>query len=254
MLAPLAAALAGWLLPGAARAWPVSGVVDLVAGDERFVRQRALAVQVSDPEVLTAEALPSGELLLTPKKPGRALLLLLSEGGLDAVWVRVREVGGKTPAVPLDEAAVAVAQKECRGFKIERGSRGPELEATVATGSCRRALLKVLEADDWVADRTDLTFHSEALQDQLAAMREALAKRGLGQGLDLGYVGPTLRLQGRIDPRRRLEVLRALFEVSVGRLNFEDGTEAPAAEAAGPGEAGLPARRAALPDAGGASP
>jgi hypothetical protein len=217
--------------PAAAHGWPVSGVADLVAGNEVFVRQKALAVQVDPPDVLSAEALASGELLLTPRKPGRALLLLLAEGGLDAVRVRVREVGGKVPAAPADEAGLAAARKECPGLKLKEGSRGPELEASVATGPCRRALLEVLQADDWIADRVDLTFHPEALQDQLSAMRDALARRGLGRELELVYTGATLCLKGRLDPRRRAETLGALFEVALGRLNFEDRTEGPAAAA-----------------------
>lgn len=243
----MAAALLGSLFPGLARAWPVNGAVDLVAGSEVFVRQRAQAVQVDDPEVLAAELLPSGELLLTPKKLGRALLFLLSESGIDAVRVRVREVGGKISAAPLDEAALAAARKECPGLKLDQSSRGPELEASIATGSCRRAMLKVLQADDWAADRLDLTFHAEALQEQLAAMREALSRRGLGQGLELGYVGATLRLQGRLDPRRRAEVLGALFDACVGRLNFDDQTEGASAGAAPAAERREPRAREAPP-------
>lgn len=226
--APLAALS---LSPAAAHGWPVSGVADLVAGNEVFARQEALAVQVDPPDILSAEALASGELLLTPRKPGRALLLLLSEGGLDAVRVRVREVGGKVPAALADHAGLAAARKECPGLKLREGSRGPELEASVATGPCRRALLEVLQSDDWIADRIDLTFHPEALQDQLSAMRDALARRGLGRDLELVYTGATLCLKGRLDPRRRAETLGALFEVALGRLNFEDQTEGPAAAA-----------------------
>lgn len=235
---PWAAMVFGVLAPALARAWPVSGAVDLIAGTEQFVRQPVLAVKVDDPEIVTAEALPTGELLLTPKKPGRALLFLLGEGRLDAVRLRVHEGGGKSPEKPVDTAALALARKQCPGLKLDGPAGRQELEASIPNGTCRRALLPVLEADDLSADRLELAFQPEALQDQLQAMRAALAKRGMDKEVELAYAGPTLRLEGRLDVQRLCEILSALFEVVAGRLNLDDRTEAsPDAGAAGSSKA-----------------
>src|SRR4051812_42481914 len=78
-LAAVLCACLMWAAP--AHAWPVDVLVDLSAGSDEIRKLSAVSWAQSDDEAIAvAEVLPTGELLLTGKSPGRALVLLYAEG------------------------------------------------------------------------------------------------------------------------------------------------------------------------------
>ena len=89
-------ALLAALLSAPAQAWPVDVVQDLELGKEKFVHLSSLDwFEVEDPKVATVEYLESGEILFTPLRPGRTLVLMYAEKKF-AVW-RLRVEGKPLP-------------------------------------------------------------------------------------------------------------------------------------------------------------
>ncbi|WP_338869991.1 hypothetical protein [Myxococcus stipitatus] len=224
-------ALLAFLVPAVAGAWPVDLVLPLEAGKDRFQKLAALEwVEVEDPSVASAEALPgSNELLLTGHKEGRTLLLLYAEGRF-AVW---RLTVGSPPSEDV-APRMASARKVCPDLKATQGAE-KLLAATVKDAACRAALLEVLRSDAYVARELELTFDVPALQDQLTSMSAALKPLGL----EARYSGAGLVMSGEASREDWHKALWELFRRSVGRVPLEDRVEVKA-----------PEPPAAAPDAG----
>lgn len=209
-------------LPAAALAWPVDGHLEVEPGKDRLVKFAALEwAQVDDPLVAEVEVMPeSGELLVTGKKAGRALVQLWAQGR-SAVW-RLR-VG--TPL--LDEPQVwAAAAKACKGVD----PKARELLVNVESEQCRAALLKVLEQDRLLPRDISLNYEVKVLQGQLIAMQAALDAQKLP--VRARYEGAGLILEGTVDDAARRRTYFELFKKSAGRLAVTDRLEAPAPAAA----------------------
>ncbi|MFN7134937.1 MAG: hypothetical protein ACK4N5_22865, partial [Myxococcales bacterium] len=205
----LAAALALLLLtPAVASAWPVTERLDLVVGKETMVRSYAKLAAVDDPGVVEAELLPSQEVLLVPRRPGRALLFLLNDGQFDAVRVRVRETGGAVPEQRLDDGAMQAARRVCTRLEVEPASGNKAVSAEAVSARCREALLELLRADDTLARDLSLLFTEEALQAQLEDIQRRMKQQGLDREFQASYVGVTLRLKGKGSEARKLALLK----------------------------------------------
>lgn len=212
-----ALALAAAIAP-AASALPVDSALDLTVGEERFLKfASVLAVETDAPQVATAEILPGGEVLVTGRGSGRALLFLADDTKTAAWRLRVRESGAPIPEVAVSQEARAAARRACPGLKEESRNDAPSVAAVVATPACRRALKRLFEADGYRAERLELTFSIEALQDQLADLGERLAAHGLG-GRRVHYSAVTLVVDGAL-PRAALgRLARAFYEAAIGRV------------------------------------
>lgn len=214
--------IAAALLPSLAFAWPVDVTADLVAGKDEIRKLAALSwAEVEDPKVATVEVLPSGELLLTGKAPGRTLALLYAEGKF-AVWrLRVSKAG--EPVKAVDGAAeLEAAKKACPGLTVREGT----LSATIKDERCRKALLDLFQTDAFEARELELTFDLAALQAQLGAVEKGLAAAGV-DGLSLHYSGAGVVLEGRADEAHHRTALWTLFKSSAGRVPVEDDIQSP---------------------------
>lgn len=241
MAAGALAALLALAPVAGAEARPVSRIIDLVAGNEQFFRASVASVAVDSPEVCAAELLPSQELLLTPKKAGRVLLFLLDDDGLEVVRIRVRESGGAVPEVRATDEQLRAAAKACPGMKVEGSKDARELSATVPTAACRDALAAVFATDDFVARNIELMYTPDALKAQLDALRAAIVSRGLGDKFSIAYSGLNVLIKGRGSPADKTELMKILFDGSVGRVLLDDHSETVAPADAGSKEpAGSP--------------
>ncbi|MBX5482122.1 MAG: hypothetical protein IRZ16_09845 [Myxococcaceae bacterium] len=208
--------------PAPAFAWPVDVIVDLEADAVSIRKLTALGWAESDnPAVVEAERLPSGELLLTAKGPGRALVLLYAEGKF-AVWrVRVAPKGG---AVKREDGTAELEAAKAACPKLEATS--DSLTAHIADERCRSALLSLFQTDAYEARQLELTFEVPVLQAQLAAIDEALRPLGV-DGLKLSSRGAGLVVEGTATPEQKRKALWAIFKNSVGRVPFDDRLEEP---------------------------
>ncbi|WP_343213360.1 hypothetical protein [Archangium violaceum] len=217
LLPPLSVLLLTLSAPRAS-AWPVDLSVSLEPGKERFHKLSAVDwVEVEDPSVVTAEVLQgSNELLLTPLKPGRTLLLLYAEGKF-AVWRLGVGAPGRPPEPEPSAELLAAARKACPGLKATEGSER-SLTVHVKDVRCREALRALLKTDVYLARDLELTFELPVLQDQLAALTSALK----GSGLTVSYRGAGAVLDGTATPEGHRRALWELFRQSVGRVPLED--------------------------------
>jgi hypothetical protein len=203
------------LLSTPAWAWPVDVVQDLEVGKEKFVRLSSLDwFEVEDPKVATVEFLESGEILFTPLKPGRTLVLMYAEKKF-AVW-RLR-VAGK----PV-EAQVPPLLKACP--KLEHHPDAyDKLVGPVADDKCRTALLTALANDSFLAKELDLTFEPVVLQAQLKSMEAAFAAAKVK--IAARYEGASLILSGSVSAAEHRKALWEVFRRSAGRVAMEDQIE-----------------------------
>ena len=218
------------LLAAPALAVPVDNTIDMVVGDTQFLHLAEVKAFECEPKnVATVEALPAGEILLTARGPGRALLYLVDSMRTAAWRIRVRETGGRTPEVVPSEEARKAATSACPGFKEEKESDGVGVSATVISPACRRALKRLLDADGYRAKYCDLTFTMETLQDQLADIGERLQAAGL-PAIKARYEGATLLVSGALPHGGWTRLARAFYEAGVGRvppdLQVEEAAEA----------------------------
>lgn len=196
-------------------AWPADVYVDLQSGKEEFRKLTAIAwAEVEDPEIAQAEVLPSGELLLTGRAPGRTLVLLYAEGKF-AVWrVRVGKEGERAVVVSGD-VELEAAKKACRKLEVAKEA----LAVVVPDEACRKALVALFQTDRFSARDLELTFELPALQGQLAEIQ-----KGLGAA-KVSYRGAGLVLEGRFSPEEHRKVLWELFRRSAGRVPLDDRSE-----------------------------
>jgi hypothetical protein len=198
-----------------AGAWPADWLHDVPDGGERFVKLPHVDwLEVDDGQVLEAEWLAgSQELLLSGRRPGRALVLLAAQGKV-ALW-RVR-VGG----APLgDEKKFSAAAKACKDFRplLE----GPvKLTVTIATEACRLAMWELFQTDAFEGKDIEVTFERPQLQAQLKRLQEVVTQAKLPAVLR--YAGAGLVLEGSLTQRQHRDVLWLLMRHIVGRLIIDD--------------------------------
>lgn len=213
-------ALGCLLVPALCFAWPVDVFVDLEVGGDEFKKLSAISwAQSEDLGIVTVEVMPSGEILLTGKGPGRALILLYAEGKF-AVWrARVSPKGERVKAVE-GAAELIAARGACPGLRVEDGT----LFATIKDERCRAALLALFQTDAFKGAELDLTFELAALQAQIAAIEKAL--RGTGaRDLAVSSRGAGLVMTGAASVAQHRLVLWALFKNSAGRVPLDDRIE-----------------------------
>ena len=222
---PLIVALA---LASTARALPVNRSLNLTVGEVKFLRVNFVeATEVEQPELCTAERMPSLEIVSTPKKPGTTLLYLYEEGRLEVYRLRIGTAKQPAPAAEAPTAAQwKAARANCPQVE-ERAVEGEKfLHLQVPDGLCRAAVLPLLATDAYAADHLRLVFGPEALQAQIADMQARLKAAGLGD-IQLGYEAATLALKGKMDAATRHKLLRTIWPATVGRLDLDDKTEDP---------------------------
>ena len=197
-------------------AWPVDVYFDLEQGEDRLHRLSTVEwVEVKDPELVTAELTQNSELLLSPKKPGRTLLLLYAEGKF-AVWrLRVSPAGVHVARdLPDTEGPLAAAKKACPKLSAEHLAQGPDeatLVAAVKDDACRKALLPLLSTDAFRSRQLELTYEMPVLQAQLKAMQAAVDAIAPGK-VELRYVGAGLVAKGSVSAEQKRRILWALFD------------------------------------------
>jgi len=213
-------------LPVSAMARPVNSVFDAVAQSEHFFRLEADAVFTDDPAVVQAELLPSGELFLTAKRPGRALMFVLAGGGLEAVRIRVRASGDAPVAQTASPQVVAAARGACPGLVIEGTEGRRSVKVQIGTAACRRALLEMLAGDEFSLRGIEVMYSPEAVKDQLDDVLRRVAERRpeLLQQYQIAYVGVTLRIRGKGTAADRAQLLTSVYEASVGPVVLDDGS------------------------------
>lgn len=214
------AAVLGW--PGVSFAWPVDVRLELLPEKEHIQRLASISwIDVEDPSVVEAEVLPSGELMLVPKKAGQTLALLYADGKM-AVWRLVVGGGGPEKGSPASsDGALAVARKACPGLKAEgQGGDAASLQATVKDERCRKALLSLFQTDAFLARQVELLFEVEVLQQQLRGVSAEASPKA-----QLSYLGAGLVLKGTLTEAEHRKTLWAIFRRSVGKVVLEDVSE-----------------------------
>lgn len=202
-----------------ARAWPVDLYVDVEPGREIFRRVAKVDwMEIDDPKIATAEKLESGEILITGKAAGRALLLLGADGKI-AVW-RVR-VGQR----PIEAGeALAAARKACPGLRASLEGEEHELIGSIADERCRTAMTALVKTDAFKAKDLELTVELPVMQGQLVAIEAALPAK-VQKRVQLRYLGAELELNGTLTEAEHRKLLWAVFEKSLGRPGMEDNID-----------------------------
>lgn len=209
-------ALAALLLSAPAAAWPVDLFVDVAPREETFVRFEGVEwVEVLDPKVATAEAFPSGEVLVSGGEQAAETLVMIYGQGRFSVWkVRVaRPAERKAP-----QAEPSQVLQRCPKPVLEPG----RVVARVDSEPCRLALRTFLEQGAVRADQTDLTFELTALQGQLRDLEAGLEALKLSGKVQLRYLGAGLVLEGAVSQEEHRRLLWELFRRSAGRAALED--------------------------------
>jgi hypothetical protein len=192
----VAAALCG--LP--AMALPPDARIALQSAKPRIEKVDAgfTAVEVDAPEVLRAELLPAGELLLEPRKPGLARVFLFAPR-----IVRVIEV------------AVDLALPRSEDRPPPPGCAAGE-EARIASAACyehwRGRLRHSLGAPP-------LVFEEAGLFAQLKAAQVELDAAGLNVKVAVSPFG--VRVKGAKDDTERRRALRAIWSALLGPLRID---------------------------------
>lgn len=204
---------------------PAAANIAAAVGTEQFLKIAAREVVIDNPSIATAELLPSKELLISTKAPGRALIYVVGEGVVNALRLRVHAPGDRPPARNATEDQKRAAKKSCPSYKEEPGPRGPDLSVDVVPGTCRAALLSLFDADDLLTPHVEVLHTPESLREQLDAILSAIRKLGLDKSVTAAYLGITLRLRGKVTAAQRLSLLSLFYDHSVGKSLFEDELE-----------------------------
>jgi hypothetical protein len=155
------------------------------------------SIDTSDEQVVRAELLPSGELLLEPRGRGQARVFLFARRLVRVIEVAVDE--------PLPEPAPAPSGACAR----------PVIDARCYTSW--RARLAHLPASQAPA----LQYELEGLQAEAKAAGELLAQAGLGQ-VRVSRSAWGVRLSGARDAREKRRALAAVYGAVLGALRFEE--------------------------------
>jgi hypothetical protein len=159
------------------------------------------AVEVDAPDVVRAELLPAGELLLEPRGPGVARVFLFAPRVVRALEVAV-DVALPQPEDKPAPAGCAAAS-----------------EARVVSQACYdhwRARLQHLVARDAPA----LAFEDAGLLAQLKAAQAELQRAGLGS-IQIAASPFGVRLKGAQDEQQRRAALRAVWSAVLGPLRLD---------------------------------
>ena len=159
------------------------------------------AVDSDAPEIVRAELLPTGELLLEPQGPGVARVFLFAPR-----VVRVLEI------------AVDVALPEAVDLPLPPGC-GSATEAKIATAACYVAWRAKLAAT-LSADAPAVSFEDAGLHAQLAAAQAELVKAGLSK-VQLAVTPFGIRIKGAKDEPERRRALRVAWSAMLGPLRLE---------------------------------
>lgn len=241
-------------------AGPYDRTVTLAPGtDDHFEPLGVPArIRVTDPKVVHAERMPTGEILLQAKSRGATDVFVLGD-----TWVRVWRVrvGNRPP--PGKKQALAKAKAACRGLTDEGG----KVTVTIATAACVTAVATL--APHLRTGDLSIQWTGTGLQAELVRLGAALAKArpDLARRLSLGYLGANLHIAGTVahlaDLDAALEVLwRAsagpllldLSDLRIGSPGSTEGVEAAATRADAlpkPGAAASKATDGGTPDASG---
>ena len=188
---------------GAAQGAPPDGRLALTGKRPRIekIDTGFSAVEADPPELLRAELLPTGELLLEPKAAGVARVFLYATR-----LVRVLEVALDMPLPPPPTEPPPAA---C----TDQG------EARVASAACYdywRARLAHLPA----ADAPPISLEGDGLMAELKAAQAALAAAGLKLRVALSPFG--LRVQGAKDEAEKHRALRLIWPFILGPLRLDE--------------------------------
>lgn len=154
-------------------------------------------VLVDAPDVLDAELLSTGELLLDPKSPGEAHVFLFSRR-----LVRVLELAVERPLLAPEPAPRGPCEK-------------PRIDRACHAAWARR--LQHLAASDAPA----LLFEIEGLQEEAKAARELLVSAGMSK-LDVSFSPFGVRIKGAKDEVERRRALMIIWPVVLGPLRVDD--------------------------------
>lgn len=215
--------IAASLLGSAAWAWPVDLSVAVKADDVHFEKPTAIAwAESADPEVAEVEVLPSGEVLITGKKPGETLALLYAEGRMGVWRVVVQPKDAAGAAKDSDPVSARLEPVKAACPSLEQSS-SDALSVGVTTDACRKALLALFQTDAFTSPQVSLTFALEPLQAQLREISQAISP--IAQDVQTAYVGAGLRLKGKVTEAQHRKILWAIFRHAIGRVALEDKLE-----------------------------
>ena len=164
-------------------------------------------VFVSKPEVVHAEQLPTGEVLLEPHVEGEAVVFLQSDRAGTAWRVVVGHPSLSDPDEALARAIGACGRTRQDAEKIVLSVQGE---------ACQKAAVALSRA--LPPHHLEVHFDSQGLLAQLAAQRSALREVVSEVGVKLGYLGATLRIKGRITRQELDAAVRAMWAVTAGGL------------------------------------
>jgi len=153
------------------------------------------------PEIVRAELLPTGELLLEPQGPGLARVFLFAPR-----LVRVLEIAVDVALPSAIEAALPLG---C----------GSATEAKIASAACYTAWRARLSAT-LSADAPAVSFEDQGLHAQLAAAQVELVKAGLPT-VQIAVTPFGIRIKGAKDESERRRALRAAWSALLGPLRLE---------------------------------
>ena len=199
--AALVAALLGFA--GSATALPPDARLSLSAKKPSIQKADTgfSSVESDGPDVVRAELLPTGELLLEPLGPGVARVFLFAPR-----LVRVIEVAVDVPLPAAPEASLPPA---C----------GTAHEAKITTAACYaawRARLSVTLS----SDAPSLSFEDQGLHAQLQAVQAELVKVGL-PAVQVAVTPFGVRIKGAKDDAERRRALKAAWGALLGPLRLE---------------------------------
>jgi hypothetical protein len=156
------------------------------------------AVEVDAPEVLRAELLPAGELLLEPRKPGLVHVFLFAPR-----IVRVIEVAVDVPLPRSDDRPPPAA---CAAGD----------EARIASAACYEHWRERLRH---AIGPPSLVFEEAGLLAQVKAAQSALDAAGLKMQVAVSPFG--VRVKGAKDDSERRRALRAVWSALLGPLRID---------------------------------
>lgn len=211
-----------------ALALPVTAVLDLPVGGERFLRVDADPVVLVEPEgLISFESLPSKEAFVVAKKSGRGRLFVMTPNAnvFRVLTLRIRDDKGKAEKQSWTAEELAEVQKQCPKLDMQITSYGQEIEAVVHTSECRQALLKLLRDDSFLSKNAAFSFNTDVMRDQLVHIEKKLQGLPVKDRIQLFYMNAKLIIRGKMTLEERMVVLKAAWEETVGTFLFDDQTQ-----------------------------
>jgi hypothetical protein len=221
----LTAAL-GLLLPAIAHALPPNAQLQLAPGADRFVRAPIDVTDVvTEPEsALTAEVLPSKEILVTakPDAKGSATLLAL---GLDRVYAWDVCIG-KCPAA----TNIVSAKSACPGLDQVKDDKRSVWAVTVKDTRCLEALRDALVHATIGPSWLQVSLEEKPAVEFFQTVEKQIASDPRAKGVQAMYYGPTLKLTGEATSAAVARAVMHAWQLTVGDVAFDNQTTAPPKE------------------------